>query len=130
MAEVIPFTDPKDGAEYQIEYDRDSVRFAESIGMNLAALTDANRLRSRDVPIATIMSQAFYAGLIKHQPTMTQAKSDDIWSRVSGKEEVFAALLEMIQEPYTSLLAEPEDSDPKEAVVIRLPRKRKSAPAK
>lgn len=133
MADSITFTDPKDGTDYTIEYDRDSVRFAESIGLNLAVLTDPKRIQSRDIPIATLMSQAFYAGLVKHQPAITQEQSDDIWGRVTGKEGVFTALLDMIQEPYTSLLSDaPEDADPKEAVVIKLPRKRSASarPAK
>lgn len=132
MADSIKFTDPKDGTEYVIEYDRDSVRFAESVGLNLAVLSDSKRVQSRDIPIASLMSQAFYAGLVKHQPAITQEQSDDIWSRVTGKEAVFQALLEMIQEPYTSLLAEPDESDPKakDAVVIKLPSRRRSASAR
>lgn len=130
MADSITFTDPKTNAEYTLEYDRDSVRFAESIGLNLAVLSDRKRMARRDVPIGTLMSQVFYSALIKHHPMLTQDESDDIWERVTGKEAVFAALLDMIQVPYVSLLEEPGDADPKETVTIKLPKRAASARAK
>lgn len=130
MADSITFTDPRTNREYVLEYDRDSVRFAESIGLNLAVLSDRKRMARRDVPIGTLMSQVFYSALIKHQPMLTQDESDDIWERVSGKEQVFAALLDMIQVPYVALLDEPEDGDPKGTVTIKLPRRAASAKAR
>lgn len=124
MSESIPFHDPRTDRDYVLEFDRDSVRFAESIGLNLAVLADAKRIHSRDIPIATMWSQLFYAGLIKHHPDMTQELSDDIWERVPNKPNVFFALLDMFQEPYQTLLSDDGDIDPKDVVEIKLPRPR------
>lgn len=120
MAQTIPFHDNKTDTDYTLGFDRDSVRFAESLGVNVAVLTDARRVQSRDVPMATLMSQLFHAALVRDQPGITQEQSDDLWSRMPQKNDVFAALLDLAQEPYLALLGEAPD-DPKESIVIKLP---------
>ena len=53
MAQSIKFTDPKTDTEYTLEYDRDSVRFAEDLGINIVEL-----VRGKVKP-ATLWTQLF-----------------------------------------------------------------------
>lgn len=120
MAQSIKFTDPKTNNEYTLEYDRDSVRFAEELGVNIIEL-----VRGKVKP-ATLWTQLFYSALHKNHPTITQSDSDDIWTRVSNKAEVAEVLQEMIAEPYEQMLADDNGADPKNAVTIKLPKKEKT----
>lgn len=120
MAQSIKFTDPKTDTEYTLEYDRDSVRFAEDLGINIVEL-----VRGKVKP-ATLWTQLFYSALHKNQPTITQEESDDIWTRVTNKADVAEALEGMIAEPYELMLSEGEGADPKNAVTIKLPQKGKT----
>lgn len=119
MAQSIKFTDPKTDTEYTLEYDRDSVRFAEELGVNIIEL-----IRGKVKP-ATLWTQLFFSALHKNHPTITQDESDDIWTRVTNKADVASVLQDMIAEPYELMLSEDEDADPKNAVTIKLPQKGK-----
>lgn len=119
MAESLTFHDPKTNADYVLEFDRDSVRFAEDLGVNLVDLTDRSHIKP-----ATLWSQMFYAALHKHQPMLTQDQSDDMWSRIPNKADVFSALLDMFQVPYTALLGDKAEGDSKNVIAIKLPNKR------
>lgn len=100
MAKKIYITDPTTDTKYTIEYDRDSVVFAESIGFDAAKAAST---------YGTDMVAVFRAGFHKHHPFVSKDVIYGIWDRISDKQGLFMQLMEMFSEPFNALIAEPEE---------------------
>lgn len=98
MARKITLTDAKTKESYVIEYDRDSILYAESIGF------DATKAQGA---IATDMVTLFRAGFHKNHPLVGKDVVYEMWDRISDKQGLFSILMQMFQEPYEALLSEP-----------------------
>lgn len=104
MARQINLTDPVTGQGYTLEFDRDSVVYAESIGFSITRVRDA---------VATDMTTLFRASFHKHHPGITKDDAYAIWDRIPGKQELFEVLMDMFQEPFNALIEEPSEGDSK-----------------
>ncbi|MDD6566983.1 MAG: DUF5055 domain-containing protein [Parafannyhessea umbonata] len=102
MAKKITLTDPKTKVAYTLEYDRDSVVYAESLGF------DMTRAESS---YATDMVTLFRAGFHKNHPGVSKDVIYGIWDRVPDKQGLLGVLIEMFGEPLQALLVEPKDGD-------------------
>jgi len=99
MAAQIHLTDPITNGEYTLEFDRDSVKYAESLGFDLTRA---------ETTVATDVICMFRAAFHKHHPRLDLATIDGIWDRISDKKTITEALIEMFNEPYRVLFSEPE----------------------
>lgn len=104
MARQIHLTDPVTGLGYTLEFDRDSVVYAESIGFSIAKVRDA---------VATDMITLFRAAFHKHHPAIGKDDAYAIWDRIPSKQELFELLMDMFQEPFNALIEEPSEGDSK-----------------
>lgn len=95
----IHLTDPVTNAEYTLEFDRDSVMYAESLGFDLS---------KAETTVATDVVCMFRAAFKKHHPRLDLATIDGVWDRISDKRTLTEALVEMFNEPYAALFNEPE----------------------
>lgn len=100
MAKKIYLTDPTTNVKYTIEYDRDSVVYAESIGF------DASKAASA---YGTDMVTVFRAGFHKNHPFVAKDVVYGIWDRIADKQGLFTVLMEMFMEPFNALMQEPEE---------------------
>lgn len=98
----ITIKDPATNASYTIEYDRDSVVYAESIGF---------RIQDASTAIATDMVTLFRAGFHKDHPYVPKDTVYAIWDRIPKKQELFMKLMDMFMVPYKSLMDEPDEGD-------------------
>lgn len=103
--------DGRTGETYRLEYDRDSVVYAEKLGFNVTEAASA---------YATDMVTLFRAAFHKNHRNVPVATIDDLWDHMPNKGEVFMKLFEMFMEPYNALLAEPKKGDAKNAVTFEL----------
>lgn len=102
MAKKVTVTDPTTKQDYIIEFDRDSVVYAESIGFDVTKAATA---------YATDMVTLFRAGFHKNHPFVSKEVVYGIWDRVKDKQGLFGLLMDMFMVPYNALVDEPKDGD-------------------
>lgn len=93
-----------EGQNYTLEYDRDGIRMLEAKGFNVDEFLQK--------PMTSI-ELVFQGAFLKNHPNIKLATIDEIFKQCPDKAQLVNILNTMITDSYTSLLAEPEDDDPK-----------------
>lgn len=97
----------EDGKEYTLEFNRESVRFAESRGFNI---DDVGRY-----PMTTIPNLWFFSFRMHHK-NIARDKTDAILEEMGGlTDEILERLGELYAVPFETLL--PSDDEPKNSKV-------------
>ena len=91
-----------DGKTYTLEFNRKVVAAMERQGFNL------NDIGSK--PVLTI-PKLFSGAFMMHHSSIKQSKIDEIYSKISNKQELLTQLAEMYNEPVASLLTEEEGQE-------------------
>lgn len=100
MAQQITFT--YKGKDYVLEFTRRTIAEMERQGFEVEALTNK--------PI-TMIPALFQGSFLAHHRYAKKEVIDDIFSHMKNKEELFQKLISMYQEPFVSMLEEPEESE-------------------
>ena len=101
MAKKITFTN-KEGRTYTLEFNRDVVRSMERSGFNLDDL--------EKMPLNT--SETLFCGaLVMHHKNMSKNNALEMFYSIKDKEKLLAALIEMYQEPYKTLVSDDDEED-------------------
>lgn len=96
MAKIV-ITDEKSGKEYTLEFDRASVRKADSEGYGI----------KKDAPVADAFN-LFFGALMKHQTNIEEDEAMDLFLRIKNKDVLLKRLAEMYRDAVVSLLGEPK----------------------
>ena len=100
MAKQLHFT--YDGKDYTLEFTRRTVAEMEKKGFIASDITEK--------PMTTL--PALFAGaFLAHHRFVKSDIIDDIYSKLTHKEELIGKLAEMYNEPILSLVEEPEESE-------------------
>lgn len=89
----------KEGKEYVLEFDRDSVTYLERLGFSLDKYSEQ--------PM-TMMPLLFKAAFFKNHKFEKQAAIDDIYNNIKNRNKLMNALVSMVGDSYQSLV---EDND-------------------
>ena len=106
--------DPEDGKEYTLEFNRKSVRKAESAGLNISQV---------EAKSMTMLPLLFWASFLMHHPYMTQEKADKILFEGLGglSEAELTRLGELYAEPFNTLiLSEDEKGENPRKMTVKL----------
>ena len=95
-----------EGQHYTLEYDRDGVRMLEAQGFNIDEF-----IKKPMTNIELVFQGAFF----KNHPKIQLGTISDIFKECPDKTGLVSVLTNMVTDTYNSLLAEPEDDDPKKA---------------
>ena len=99
MAKQLTINDPTTGVTYTLEYTRKTVELMEKNGFVAADMEKK--------PMTTL--PALFAGaFLAHHRFVKRDVIDNIYARMTHKDELIAALVEMYNDPLLSLLDEPE----------------------
>jgi len=93
-----------EGQHYTLEYDRAGIKMLESHGFNIDEFIDKPMTNTELV---------FQGAFLKNHPNIKLTTIDEIFKACPDKTGLMQTLNAMITDSYTSLLAEPEDDDPK-----------------
>ena len=99
MAKQLTINDPTTGVTYTLEYTRKTVEMMEKNGF---VADDVQRK-----PM-TMLPALFAGAFLAHHRFVKRDVIDSIYARMTHKDELIAALVEMYNEPLLSLLDEPE----------------------
>lgn len=99
MAKQLTINDPVSGVTYTLEYTRKSVETMEKNGFVAA---DMERK-----PM-TLLPALFAGAFLAHHRFVKREVIDNLFGRMTRKDELMAALAEMYNEPLLTLLDEPE----------------------
>lgn len=87
----------KNGDEYVLEFDRDSVTYLEKLGFSL-------ELYSKQ-PM-TMMPLLFRGAFFKNHKFVKQTVIDDLYDDIKNRNKLMNALVEMVGDSYQSLVAD------------------------
>jgi hypothetical protein len=91
-----------EGRDYTLEFTRKSVETLERSGFIAADIAEK--------PMLTL--PALFAGaFIAHHRTVKKETIDEIFDKLSNKQDLIAKLAEMYNDPIISLIDEPEEND-------------------
>lgn len=91
-----------EGTEYTLEFTRKSIELLEKKGFKIAEVTDK--------PMTTL--PAFFAGaFLANHKFVKQEIIDEIFNKITNKEELIGKLAEMYNEPILALMEEPKKSE-------------------
>lgn len=100
MAKQISFE--YDGKQYILEFTRKSIEMMERQGFNINDITDK--------PMTTL--PALFAGaFIAHHRFVKREIIDEIYSKLTNKQELLQKLAEMYNEPLEALMEDPDDNE-------------------
>ena len=100
MAKQISFE--YDGKQYTLEFTRKSIEMMERQGFNINDITDK--------PMTTL--PALFAGaFIAHHRFVKRDIIDEIYSKLTNKQELLQKLAEMYNEPLEALMEDPDDNE-------------------
>lgn len=100
MAKQISFE--YDGKQYTLEFTRKSIEIMERQGFNINDITDK--------PMTTL--PALFAGaFIAHHRFVKRDIIDEIYSKLTNKQELLQKLAEMYNEPLEALMEDPDDNE-------------------
>nr|DAR21974.1 MAG TPA: protein of unknown function (DUF5055) [Caudoviricetes sp.] len=102
MAKQLTINDPTTGVTYTLEYTRKTVEMMEKSGF---VADDVQRK-----PM-TMLPALFAGAFLAHHRFVKRDVIDSIYARMTHKDELIAALVEMYNEPLLSLLDEPEQTE-------------------
>lgn len=99
MAKQIRFE--YDGKEYTLEFTRKSIEIMERQGFIASDIADK--------PMTTL--PALFAGaFLAHHRYVKKELVDEIYSKMTNKQDLLSKLAEMYNEPIQALMEEPEDA--------------------
>lgn len=99
MAKQIRFE--RDGKEYTLEFTRKSIETMERQGFVASDIVDK--------PMTTL--PALFAGaFLAHHRYIKKELVDEIYSKMTNKQDLLSKLAEMYNEPIQALMEEPEDA--------------------
>lgn len=90
------------GTEYTLEYTRKSVETMEKHGFKVSDI--------QDKPM-TVLPALFAGAFLSKHRFVKQEVIDEIYSKMTNKQELIGKLAEMYNEPIMALIDEPEDSE-------------------
>lgn len=100
MAKQISFE--YDGKQYTLEFTRKSIEMMERQGFNINDITEK--------PMTTL--PALFAGaFIAHHRFVKRDIIDEIYSKLTNKQELLQKLAEMYNEPLEALMEDPDDNE-------------------
>lgn len=99
MAKTIKFT--HNGKDYTLEYTRKTVEAMERRDLKLSEL--------RDKPMTTL-PLLFTGAFLAHHKFEKQEVIDEIFSKMTNRDELLRVLVEMYNEPINALMGEPEEN--------------------
>ena len=103
-------TDPDEGREYTLEFNRKSVVKTEQAGLNINAL---------DSMSMTMIPLLFWGAFQMHHPYMTQEKTDEIlFDKLGGlNKDELAQLGQLFAVTYQTLIATEDNENPRKLTV-------------
>ena len=102
MAKSLTFT--YDNQTYTLTYTRKTIQTMEKSGFVISELVDK--------PM-TMIPQLFAGAFLANHRFTDQKKIEEIYANLSNKEELTEKLIEMYNEPLSTLMAEPDDDQGK-----------------
>lgn len=113
MAEKVKpmiITDPEEGREYTLEYNRRTVSKTEQAGLNI------NELETKPLTMVPLL---FWGAFLMHHPYMTKEQSDKIlFDGLNGLgNNELERLGELYAEPFKTLVASEEEGNPRKMAV-------------
>lgn len=102
MAKQLTITDPTSGVTYTLEYTRKTVEMMEKQGF-IAADVEKKPM--------TLLPALFAGAFLAHHRFVKRDVIDNIYARLSHKDELINRLVEMYNDPLVTLLDEPERGD-------------------
>lgn len=100
MAKTITINDPTSGVIYTLEYNRKAVEVMEKQGFIASELQDKPMTH---IPIL------FRGAFFMHHRYVKPDVLDGLYAKLTHKEELILALLDMYSEPIITLTGEPDD---------------------
>ena len=105
MAKQLTINDPTTGVTYTLEYTRKSVEMMEKSGFV------AEEVERKPM---TMLPALFAGAFLAHHRFVKRDVTDNIYARLTLKDVLISALVEMYNEPLLSLLDEPEQQEDNE----------------
>lgn len=103
MAKKVTILDEVDGKTYVLEFNRESIKWAESQGFRSDSTGDIDK------------TELFIRAAFRmHQPSMTKGAVLAAWSHVNNKRELVNILFDMYNKPFEDLLGT-DDEDGEQA---------------
>lgn len=102
MAKTLTISGAKNGKNYLLEYTRKTAAQMESSGFDINKLPD-----QPNIMIPMLFSGAFLAN---HRDTK-QSTKDEIFAKLSHKDELVMVLAEMYNDTAMTLLSDPEEGE-------------------
>ena len=99
MAKQLTITDPTSGVTYTLEYTRKTVEMMEKQGFIVADV---------EKKPMTLLPVLFAGAFLAHHRFVKRDVIDNIYARLSHKDELIRRLAEMYNEPLVTLLDGPE----------------------
>lgn len=100
MAKTIKFT--YNDKAYTLEYTRKSIEIMERQGLKISELSDK--------PMTTL-PQLFAGAFLAHHKFEKREVIDEIYSKMSNRDELLHTLIEMYNEPINKLMDEPDENE-------------------
>lgn len=91
-----------EGIHYTLEYNRNSIALIERQGFNIDELVKK--------PIS-MLPLAFEGLFYKNHKSISREKVNEIYSKMTNKEDLMKSIAEMLNETYSSLQDEPEEKE-------------------
>lgn len=116
MANAIEKVNPitltfKDGKTYTLEFNRDSVQFAERAGLTLHDVLEMSKP-------ATTIPILFFTAFKMHHPDMTREKAEKIITDMRGlPDTVVHRLIELYVTPLNTLIRDEDDGEAKNVTI-------------
>lgn len=102
MAKQLTITDPTSGVTYTLEYTRKTVEMMERQGFV------ADDVVKKPM---TLLPALFAGAFLAHHRFVKREVIDNLYARLTRKDELISHLVEMYNDPLVTLLDEPEQED-------------------
>ena len=102
MAKQLTITDPTSGVTYTLEYTRKTVEMMERQGFV------ADDVVKKPM---TLLPTLFAGAFLAHHRFVKREVIDNLYARLTRKDELISHLVEMYNAPLVTLLDEPEQED-------------------
>ena len=102
MAKQLTITDPTSGVTYTLEYTRTTVEMMERQGFV------ADDVVKKPM---TLLPALFAGAFLAHHRFVKREVIDNLYARLTRKDELISHLVEMYNDPLVTLLDEPEQED-------------------
>ena len=102
MAKQLTITDPTSGVTYTLEYTRKTVEMMERQGFV------ADDVVKKPM---TLLPALFAGAFLAHHRFVKRDVIDNLYARLTHKDELISHLVEMYNDPLVTLLEDPEQED-------------------